>query len=98
MATAELGPSGQFARYPHSWGKKMLLNGIEILTCTCEMAYAKGVSYDSSEKKKLLHTSQSVKDRPEAETAFVDGEVLTKAIQACLTTLHSYSRNAVWKK
>lgn len=47
---------------------------------------------------KLLHTSQSVKDRPESETAFVDGEVLTKAIQACLTTLHSYSRNAVWKK
>lgn len=44
-------------------------------------------------QKILLHTSVSVKDRPDSETAFVTGEVLTKAIQACLTSPHSYSRN-----
>lgn len=44
------------------------------------------------------HTSESVKDRPESETWFVAGEVLTNAIQACLTNLHSYSRNAGWGK
>lgn len=47
-----------------------------------------------TQQKILLHTSESVKDRPESETAFVTGEVLTKAIQACLTSPHSYSRNA----
>lgn len=41
---------------------------------------------------------KSVKDRPESESEIAAGEVLTKAIQACLTSLHSYCRNAGWGK
>ena len=49
--------------------------------------------YHVTHQKILLHILESVKDEPESETAFIAGQVLTKAIQACLTSRHSCSRN-----
>lgn len=50
--------------------------------------------YHMTHQKILLHSSESVKDRLVSETAFLTVEVLTKAIQVCVTGLHSCSRNA----
>lgn len=56
----------------------------------CAALVSSYVSCDSSESP-----AAHLRER-ERQTGvwFVAGEVLTKAIQACLTNLHSYSRNA----
>lgn len=69
-----------------------MLNRLRL--CAALLSRLVPVVYHMTHQKILLHTSESVKDRPESETWFVAREVLTKAIQACLTSLHSYSRNA----
>lgn len=57
-----------------------------------KMAYARGCIIWLI--RKYCCTPQRVWKTDQSEAAFVTGEVLTKAIQACLTSPHSYNRNA----
>lgn len=101
MAIAELRPSGRFALHPKSPTtmasyKMSCLVAVSpqyhnIVCCTCEQTFSRGVSYNIhhlTHQNILLHTSESVKGRLSL-TWLVAAGLLNKAIQACMTTLHS---------